>query len=384
MFPSFPSDGPSNSPPQFPMTALTLTFFSGMTSVLGGLIVVLFGIPTPRTLAHLLSFASGIMLYVSYADLLAHAVEGINSSVEASGSDSHEHHHGHDHGHHGHNHGHSHGTGHFEANVCMLLGMVFWGLLALFIPNADEVDGHGHSHGGVLTAPPVVAGVKPIPKSRSISRGRSSRSSVAASPRTNASPEKKSVGKKLELRNDPKNSLTVSRERRMLLTGLITALGITLHNLPEGLVVYNATLGGICDSHALPSDPGTFAAWFGLPRDLRSCFSSGVAVAFAIALHNIPEGMAVASPVLASTGSAWKAMGLTFAASSVEPLVGMIFGFFFNSYVTSKFVWQLNAGVAGIMIALCFGELMPASLASISPKVRLCVCLPSSPCHVFG
>ena len=164
-----------------------------------------------------------------------------------------------------------------------------------------------------------------------------------------------------------------------MMTGLITALGITLHNLPEGLVVYNSTLGGVCDSHAPPSAPGTYAAWLGLPKDLRACMGSGLAVAFAIALHNIPEGMAVASPILAATGSPWQAMKLTLAASAVEPLAAVVFGFFFNSFITNKFMWQLNAGVAGVMIALCFGELMPASLASITPKVRvsrvcLCVC----------
>lgn len=420
---------PSFHPPlplQYPMTALTLTFFSGMASALGGLVVVCYGVPSPRTLAHLISFASGIMLYVSYADLLAHAVDGINASYQA---DSH-HHPGHDHHHHGHDHheeehGHSHGPGHFEANVCMLIGMLVWGIIALFIPTGGDGGHDHHSHGGSIhdsehsgeevspkqLAAPLLKGEEEVVASslsaRSSSRGRvspspsSSSSSKSSDGAAGALRRRRSTsgsrrgnsmvaasdgglsktstsGAKLTKRQSSSSATATASStaaaaaatrRRLMMTGLITALGITLHNLPEGLVVYNSTLGGVCDAHAPPCAPGTYAAWLGLPRDLRACMGSGLAVAFAIALHNIPEGMAVASPILAATGSPWQAMKLTLAASAVEPLAAVVFGFFFNSFITNKFMWQLNAGVAGVMIALCFGELMPASLASITPKV---------------
>lgn len=37
------------------------------------------GNPSPVVLGHMLSFASGIMMYISYCDLLAHAQAELNS-----------------------------------------------------------------------------------------------------------------------------------------------------------------------------------------------------------------------------------------------------------------------------------------------------------------
>ena len=40
----------------------------------------------------------------------------------------------------------------------------------------------------------------------------------------------------------------------------------------------------------------------------------GAVMALAIAVHNIPEGVIVAAPVYAATGSRWKAMGIAVAS----------------------------------------------------------------------
>lgn len=65
-------------------------------------------------------------------------------------------------------------------------------------------------------------------------------------------------------------------KKRVLLSGLITALGIALHNFPEGVAVFLASY----KSSAV-----------------------GASLAIAIALHNVPEGVAVALPVYFATGS---------------------------------------------------------------------------------
>ena len=86
-----------------------------------------------------------------------------------------------------------------------------------------------------------------------------------------------------------------AQQARLEKMGVMTALGISLHNFPEGLVVFNATVVGVC---RLP------AASFSLPylfQYLTQCTGRGLAVALAIALHNIPEGIAVALPIYCST-----------------------------------------------------------------------------------
>lgn len=76
------------------------------------------------------------------------------------------------------------------------------------------------------------------------------------------------------------------------MTGLVTALGISLHNFPEGLVVFNATVVGVCDM-----EPPSVFSW----DYLLHCTGRGLVVAIAIAIHNIPEGIAVALPIYVST-----------------------------------------------------------------------------------
>lgn len=79
-------------------------------------------------------------------------------------------------------------------------------------------------------------------------------------------------------------------------TGWITALGISLHNFPEGLIVFNATVVGVCDLAA----PSSFSLSY-IFQYLTKCTGRGLMTAIAIAIHNIPEGIAVALPIYCST-----------------------------------------------------------------------------------
>lgn len=248
-----------------------LTTISGLAATLGGLIVISFGVPSDRSLGHLLSFASGIMLYVSYGDLLPHASGGI---------------------------------GFYWANIWMFGGMLFFGLVVTLIPEPSV---------------PVTA--------------------VTGS--------------------DPVSSTSRTSSQRMLMTGVIAAVGISLHNLPEGLVVYNATIGGVCREGSVDWSGGWLS---GVGEVLSKCMGRGLVITWAIALHNIPEGMAVASPVYSATKDKWKTMKLCILSSVCEPLAALLFGTFFNGYLTFYFMSAMNAAVAGIMIMLCFVELIPASV----------------------
>ncbi|EXB93277.1 Zinc transporter ZTP29 [Morus notabilis] len=64
--------------------------------------------------------------------------------------------------------------------------------------------------------------------------------------------------------------------RQVLFSGIITAIGISLHNFPEGMAVFLGSMKGL---------------------------RVGLNLALAIALHNIPEGVAVALPVYFATQS---------------------------------------------------------------------------------
>ena len=84
-----------------------------------------------------------------------------------------------------------------------------------------------------------------------------------------------------------------TREGWLLKTGLFVALGIGIHNFPEGMASFAGAL----------EDP-----------------SLGIAIAVAIAIHNIPEGLAVSAPVYAATGSRGKAFLWSFLSGVAEPI----------------------------------------------------------------
>lgn len=116
--------------------------------------------------------------------------------------------------------------------------------------------------------------------------------------------------------------------------GLLTALAVSAHNLPEGMATFFATL----------DDP-----------------SLGGKLAAAIAIHNIPEGISVAVPLFYATGSRMKAMIGTFLTAAAEPLGGII-GYLVLGPLLDPFVFGAVFGViAGAMVFLSLHELMPSA-----------------------
>ena len=122
--------------------------------------------------------------------------------------------------------------------------------------------------------------------------------------------------------------------RKLLRTGVLTAVIIALHNVPEGM-----------------------ATFFSALKDVKL----GIAVAGAIALHNIPEGIAVSIPIFYATGSRKKAFLYSFLSGLAEP-VGAIAGYFILSSIFNGMAFGIVfAAVAGIMVFISLDELLPAA-----------------------
>lgn len=128
------------------------------------------------------------------------------------------------------------------------------------------------------------------------------------------------------LRKDPPKNLY-----RM---GIFMALAIALHNFPEGLATFIATL----------QDP-----------------SLGIPVAVAIAIHNIPEGIAVSVPIYFATGSRKKAFMFSALSGLAEP-VGALVGYLLLMPFLNDFVFGIIfAMVGGIMVFISFDQILPAA-----------------------
>jgi ZIP family zinc transporter len=122
----------------------------------------------------------------------------------------------------------------------------------------------------------------------------------------------------------------------MMRTGVFTALAITIHNFPEGLATFMATLQ--------------------TPQ-------LGVAIAIAIALHNIPEGISVSVPIYYATGSKRKAFCYSFLSGLAEPLGAVVGYLILRPYLTPMMMGGAFAAVAGIMVYISLDQLLPASRA---------------------
>ena len=124
------------------------------------------------------------------------------------------------------------------------------------------------------------------------------------------------------------------RIERLKRTGLLVALGIGLHNLPEGMVTFT---GALQDMHL------------------------GVAIAVAIAIHNIPEGIAVSAPVYAATGSRARAFWWSFLSGASEPVGAALAAVVLLPFLTPALTGWIMAAVSGIMVAISLDELIPSA-----------------------
>lgn len=118
----------------------------------------------------------------------------------------------------------------------------------------------------------------------------------------------------------------------LLRTGLLLAVGITIHNLPEGLAVG--------------------AGYMHNPQ-------FGIFVAFAILLHNIPEGIATALPLCKSGLRRRDALRVAFLSGLAEP-VGALLAFLFLE-VFANLVPGALAFAGGVMVFITLDELVPTA-----------------------
>ena len=113
--------------------------------------------------------------------------------------------------------------------------------------------------------------------------------------------------------------------------GIITMIGITIHNIPEGIATFITTNENI---------------------------KLGISITIAITMHNIPEGISIALPIYYYTKSKKKAIFYTVICAISEP-IGAIIAYLFlkPNYLTLGVVYAI---IAGIMTYISMYELFPS------------------------
>jgi ZIP family zinc transporter len=125
-------------------------------------------------------------------------------------------------------------------------------------------------------------------------------------------------------------------DKELKRTGVLSAIAVAMHNLPEGIITFMAVM----------HDPAL-----------------GIAIAIAIIIHNIPEGISIAAPIYYSTGSKMKGFFMC-AGAGIAEFVGSLIAwlFIYNIFGNIEGVFGIPfAFVAGVMVFVAIHKLLPAA-----------------------
>ncbi|WP_034868204.1 ZIP family metal transporter [Clostridium lundense] len=128
------------------------------------------------------------------------------------------------------------------------------------------------------------------------------------------------------------NYLQMNKVDKHIKMALITAIGLMIHNFPEGIIMgCGFATGG----------------------------SLGIKMSLLIAIHDIPEGIAVAAPLMASRVKALKILTYTIA-TAVPTVIGTFIGAYIGKVSTDALGISLSFA-SGIMLYVVCGEMIPES-----------------------
>lgn len=120
--------------------------------------------------------------------------------------------------------------------------------------------------------------------------------------------------------------------------GLVLAAAVALHNMPVGMAIGASFAGNAAPGHA---------------------GHAGILAALIIGLHNIPEGMSITAPLLAGGSRPAAAVGIA-ALSGLPTIFGALLGYSAGTMNPLLLAVSLSFA-AGAMLYVVFGELLPES-----------------------
>lgn len=239
--------------------ALMLTGFAGLATTIGAAFAFITKKPSIRLLALGLGFSGGVMLAVSFIELLPSAIDEFSSAglIESDAF--------------------------LWGNIWFFVGIFAIFLIDFLIPHFYKEEDSTHEHSHDLTF-------------------KADKSSIS----------KEDIHK----------------------LGILSAMGIAVHNFPEGLVTFTSALQSV---------------------------ELGIVLAIAVGLHNIPEGLSVSIPIVTATGDKWYAFRLGLLSGLAEPVGALVAAIVLFQFLTPAVIGASLAFVAGIMVFISFDELLPAA-----------------------
>lgn len=275
--------------------AFVLVICAGLSTAIGAAAVYfnwIVKLASKPVLASGLGFSAGVMLYVSFVEIFV-------KSQDAFGEENEE------------------NEAYVYATLCVFAGMVLLRLIALLVHKLDRGHQHCLCEGDSGNIRHNVMGASDVPNAEGVN------------------PEGVEIKAEGAEAAEVKNATDTEKDKKLEQMGLNTAAAIAIHNFPEGLATFVATL----------AEP-----------------SVGVTLAIAIAIHNIPEGLCVALPIFYSTGSRHKGFLWALFSGISEP-IGALIGWLIIKATgedMNQTIYGILFGiVGGMMIMIVLLELLP-------------------------
>jgi len=322
--------------------AFALVCAAGGATGLGASVVFfpsLVKLASKRVLASSLGFSAGVMLYVSFVEIFQKSV--LSFEMDKKRADS---------------------TGYVYATLCFFLGCFIMVLLDILI---KKIGGHGDEHETsgeaisdlkkekVQEAPHCVGcSTDPIgdlnewhEKAQAEEERKIAMETVAVS-QASSKPESDNGcagcddvecnSKVSVVVGNPENvdDYEAKNNEKLVRMGMNTAIAIALHNFPEGLATFVATL----------ADPNV-----------------GAVLAIAIGIHNIPEGLCVALPIYYATGDRRKAFLWGVLSGLSEPVAALLGWAILANHFTEDIYAVMFGIVGGMMVVISLKELIPTA-----------------------
>ena len=267
---------------------------AGMSTALGAACVFserLVQLASKRVLAAALALSAGVMLYVSFVEIFVKA-QGAFTDAGQGESDA-----------------------YLSATLCFFAGCVLMVILDRIVHALDSSGIDAHEFDFAASAARELELTKP-PAER------------APQHQIDVVLEDEDAGPTTEA------VMPTQSDKKLVRMGLMTALAIAIHNFPEGLATFVATL----------DDPAV-----------------GASLAVAIGIHNVPEGLCVAIPLYYATGNRWKAFGWALLSGVTEPIGALIGWAVLQGRLDDTMYGVLFGLVGGMMVMIVLHELLPTA-----------------------
>jgi len=298
--------------------AFALVIAAGLSTGIGAAAVYfnrLVQLASKPVLAAGLGFSAGVMLYVSFVEIFVKSQGAFMEEYEE-------------------------GEAYVYATICLFAGMALLRLIAFLV---HWMDG-GHSHcvesqqenagagairHNVMGASDVPGGLQPGLAGDAPAEGAQAQADAADAGAAEAGGVQASPAGAQDAEVD------TTKDKSLEQMGLNTAIAIAIHNFPEGLATFVATL----------AEPAV-----------------GATLAIAIAIHNIPEGLCVALPIYYSTGSRHKGFFWALFSGISEPI-----GAFIGWVIIKSSGADMNPIVYGVLFGIVAGMMVMIVLLELLP-----------------